>query len=61
MKMSLSLTRRNTGLTQKQVAENMGVTASTVSNWENSVTSLKISQFARLCNLYNCSVDDIFL
>lgn len=61
MEMTLAMLRKKAGLTQKEVANNIGVAASTISKWENCVISLNASQFVSLCRLYDCKIDDVFL
>ena len=59
-KLTLKAARVNAGYTQQGVADNMHVALSTVRNWENGTTSPKISQFVKLCRLYNTPMDGIF-
>lgn len=59
-KLTLKAARVNAGYTQQDVADNMHVALSTVRNWENGTTSPKISQFVKLCHLYNTPMDGIF-
>ena len=61
VKITLAQMRRKVKFTQKDVADKIDVTPATIRNWESCITSLSILQFVSLCNLYNCSVDDIFL
>jgi transcriptional regulator with XRE-family HTH domain len=53
--------REKAGLTQRQVADVLGVTDQTVSNWENGVRQMKltIKQTSLLCNLLGCSLDEL--
>ncbi|MGB5594540.1 MAG: helix-turn-helix transcriptional regulator [Crocosphaera sp.] len=57
----LLLKRRSLGLTQKQVAFELGVTSQTVSNWETSkaIPTLTIGQTKKLCQLLECQLDEI--
>lgn len=59
-KLTLKAARVNAGYTQHDVADNMHVALSTVRNWENGTTSPKLSQFVKLCRLYNTPMDCIF-
>ena len=61
MQVSLKAMRINARLTQEVVADGIGITKKTLQNWENGVSAPDAIQFARLCNLYGCSRDDIFL
>ena len=53
--------RKEAGLTQRQLAEQMGVTVTTVSNWETglrkpALTPLKMFQ---LCKILGCSLEQL--
>lgn len=58
---SLEAARVNAGMTQREVAEQMKVNAATIANWEKGKTTLKVDQFMRLCDIYQCPQDIIFL
>jgi DNA-binding XRE family transcriptional regulator len=51
----------NVGLTAQQVAQQVGVSESTVRNWDKgrSVPTLAASQFVTLTQIYQCSLADI--
>lgn len=53
--------RERAGLTQKQVADALGKTVGTVSNWERLVKEprLKFSEVQRLISLYGCTLDEL--
>jgi DNA-binding XRE family transcriptional regulator len=53
--------RKRLGLTQKQVADAVGVTDQTVSNWEAGrfEPKLTISQMQALCRVLQCSLDEL--
>lgn len=53
--------RKRLGLTQKQVADAVGVTDQTVSNWEAGrfEPRLTISQMQALCRVLQCSLDEL--
>lgn len=61
LKISLKALRINAELTQEDVAENVEVTKRTVQNWESGKSAPDLKQIQKLCVLYNCSLDDIFL
>lgn len=61
MQVSLKAMRINSNLKQNEVAERVGVTVKTVQNWENNVSAPDAIQFAKLCKMFQCSRDDIFL
>jgi len=61
LKISLRGLRANKNLSQTQVAEIIGVTKETISNWERYKTSPDIESVLKLCKIYDCELDNIFL
>ena len=57
--MSFSSARERSGLTQKEVAEMMGVDQSAVSFWETGQTMPRAAMLVKLSGLYCCSVDEL--
>ena len=57
----MQLLRISAGLTASQVAQQIGVSESTVRNWDKgrSVPTLAPDQFLKLARIYQCSVEDI--
>ncbi len=53
----LQKARTNANLTQEQVAETLGVSRQTISNWENEKTYPDIRSVVLLSDLYNVSLD----
>jgi len=53
--------RESLGLTQKQIADAVGVTDQTVSNWERGVYSPRLTprQTANLCKMINLSIEEL--
>jgi transcriptional regulator with XRE-family HTH domain len=53
--------RQELGLTQKQVADYVGVNSRTVQYWENDGRSpkLTLSQVVKLCQILQCSVEQL--
>lgn len=53
--------RRDLGLTQRQIAETLGVAVETVNDWEvgNSEPKLTIRQVKGLLAILQCSLDDL--
>jgi DNA-binding XRE family transcriptional regulator len=53
--------RKRLGLTQKQVADAVGVTDQTVSNWAAGrfEPRLTISQMQAVCRVLQCSLDEL--
>ena len=47
------------GLTQKEVAEHVGVDQSAVSFWETGKNSPRAAILIKLSKLYNCTVDEL--
>ena len=61
MRVSLKAARINAGYTQKQAADLVGVTPSTIIKWESGKTFPKADKFAELCKIYKADFNDIFL
>ncbi len=55
----LSVARAQAKRTQKQVAESLHVTRSTISNWENGRSFPDIASLVQLTDLYHISLDAI--
>lgn len=52
--------RRQSGLTQRQLADLVGVTESTIRNLENNRNGVdQIERVVRLCQALNCSAADL--
>lgn len=52
--------RKRLGLTQRQLADAVGVTESTISNWEQGRNSLEwLERVAKLCRALQCTPDDL--
>jgi len=60
LKITPAAARVNAGLTQRDVAEKMGVSTNTVINWENGKTVPSVSMAWRLSELYGIPLDNIF-
>ena len=61
LQITLTAARVNAGYSLDEVAEKMQKTKGTLINWEKGRTSMKISEFEDLCNLYKISKDNIIL
>jgi DNA-binding XRE family transcriptional regulator len=61
LRLTMQLLRMNAGLTAQQVAQKLGVSESTVRNWDKGRTEpqLKLGQVRLLAELYQCSLDDL--
>lgn len=52
--------RRNEKMTQKELAEKLGVTDKSVSKWERGICMPDISLFTDLCNILKITLNDLF-
>ena len=57
---SLAAARVNAGLTQEDVAKNLGVSKNTI-NWEKGKSIPRATQMQKMCEIYNISEEYIFL
>ena len=51
--------RKKFNYTQEELAEKIGVTRQTISNWESSITSPDLNQAILLCSLLKVSISDL--
>ena len=56
---NLKEARRFCDLTQKQVADDLGVVESCYANWEQGRTEPNIDMLRRLGKIFNVSIDDL--
>ena len=56
---SLFQARKKNGLSQEEVAEKLGVSRQTISNWETDETLPDICQSKKLALLYHLSLDEL--
>ena len=61
MKVSLKAMRVNANMKQTEVAEKLGISTLTLQSWESEKTFPKVNQLMELCEIYGCTIDDIFL
>lgn len=61
MPISLKAARVNAKYKQKEVAKLININPSTLSSWENDHGVPDAIQLRKLCELYNVTMDDIFL
>lgn len=59
--MSFLSAREKIGLSQREVAEKLGVDQSSVSFWETGKTAPRASTLVKLSGLYGCTVDELLL
>ncbi len=55
----LRAARRSAGLTQRQLAESLGVESITVSRWERGVTTPSLPRLRRIAELTETTVSDL--
>ena len=60
-RISLEAARVNAKMSQKDAALAMDVNVSTIRNWETGKTSPDADKFKKLCQVYGCPMDLIFL
>lgn len=58
---SLRAARVNAGMTLEEVSQQTGVSATTLSSWENYKTFPTARQLKTLCGLYRQNIDHIFI
>lgn len=56
---SLYKARKNSGLSQEEVASKLGVSRQSVSKWETSETLPDIQQSKKMAQLYHVTLDDL--
>lgn len=59
MEISLKAARVNAGLTQIQVANRVGTTKNTISNYERGITIPDMEMGMKLAEVYGCTVNDL--
>lgn len=52
--------REAAGMSQKELAEKLGVHGSAISLWENGVTSPKMGNLIKLAEIFGCEPGDLF-
>lgn len=58
-KMTLRAARVNKDLTQKEVADEIGVSNRTVSKWENGICMPNSKYIDKICELYDANYDEL--
>ena len=61
MKVKWEAARRNAGLSQREVCAHIGIGLNTIIEWEKYRRTPNVVQAKMLCNLYGCTIDDIWL
>ena len=57
--MSVKEMRKKRGLTQKQLADRLGVKQQNVSDWERGERSPSVKNLKKLSEILNCQIDDL--
>ncbi len=57
--MNLSEMRKKRNMTQRELAERLGVAQNTISKWENGVSEPDIESMIKLCTVLKTSMDDL--
>lgn len=57
--LKLKLNREKMGLTQEEVADKIGISRKSLSNYENEITPIPLTVFIRLAELYQFDVFEI--
>lgn len=57
---NLQFLRKMTNFTQEDLAEKMNISRQTVSKWELDECKPEIEKAMEICNLFNCSLDNLF-
>lgn len=56
----IAIKRKEQGITQRQVAEKLGVTDKSVSKWERGICLPDASVYSDLCKILNISISEFF-
>ena len=59
LKITLEAARVNAGYTQKGAAEKLGISNTTLCNWEKGTSFPNAQQIDQICSLYGLSYDNI--
>lgn len=59
--MKIKELRKQKGLTLQELADMIGVSNQTVSNWENEKTEPDIKSLVRLASIFSCTIDYLIL
>lgn len=57
--MSIERLRKTKRISQKKLADQMGVRQSTVSSWENGLRFPRKETLEKLCKFFDCKIDDL--
>ncbi len=51
--------RQSHGMTQKELAKKLGITANAVCQWESGARNPSLENVRRLAEIFHCTTDDI--
>ena len=54
---NLQKLRKEKGISQEQLAEQLGVTRQSVSKWESGASYPEMDKIVALCNMFHCDMD----
>lgn len=57
--MAIKQIREKEGMSQKELASAMGVSAATICMWENNVNFPRVKQLIKMALLFGCTLDDL--
>ncbi len=57
---TISYYRKVYGLTQEQLAEQLGITSKAISKWENNLNCPDVSLIPQLAKIFNITIDELF-
>lgn len=58
--MNIETLRKRSGFSQRGLAETLGIHQTAISQWEKGRASPTASKVSRLCEVLNCSPDELF-
>lgn len=56
---NLQKLRKKHGLSQEQLAEELGVTRQSISKWESALSYPEMDKLVQLCKIFHCSMDEL--
>lgn len=59
MRVTIRAARINRDLTQAEFARKIGVSESTIRNWESNKSAPRADLMPKICNVLNCEIEDI--
>ena len=57
--MAIRILRIKSGYSQKNLAEELGVSQQSVSNWEKGSREPPIDMLKKMANIFNCTIDEL--